>query len=168
MIAKPIVAVLLAALVAASGAAGSFYLASAQEQAAVEQAEITVADEAQAGSEIDISGSNFGANSDVSIYFMSAAQAELGNGSALILQELPANETTAAEAGGSNFFEDALNALSNLLGLSGEESDTTTTSSSNGSLLVVLDELASGAMSLECDNESIAESELRGTNLVKS
>ena len=59
-----------------------------QEQVAVEQAEITVADEAQAGSEIDTSGSNFGANSDVSIYFMPAAQAELGNGSALILQEL--------------------------------------------------------------------------------
>jgi hypothetical protein len=80
MIAKRIVAVLLAALVAASGAAGSFYLVGAQEQAAIEQAEITVAEEAQAGSEIDVGGSNFGANSDVSIYFMSAAQAKLARG----------------------------------------------------------------------------------------
>lgn len=35
MIAKPIVAILVASIVAASGAAGSFYFASAQEQAAV-------------------------------------------------------------------------------------------------------------------------------------
>jgi hypothetical protein len=165
MIAKPIVAILVAALVAASGAIGSFYFAGAQEQAAVEKAEITVDEEAQAGSEIEVGGSNFGANSDVSIYFMSAARADLTNGSAFILQEVSANETTAAEAEGGNFFEDALNALSDLLGLN-SESDATTTSASQGSLLVVLAELANGTMSLECGNEGIAESELNSTNLV--
>ncbi|MGI0048759.1 MAG: hypothetical protein ACREAW_04395, partial [Nitrososphaera sp.] len=100
MIAKPIVAILVAALVAASGAIGSFYFAGAQEQAAVEKAEITVDEEAQAGSEIEVGGGNFGANSNVSIYFMSAARADLTNGSAFILEEVSANETTAAEAEG--------------------------------------------------------------------
>jgi hypothetical protein len=165
MIAKPIVAILVAALVAASGAVGSFYFAGAQEQAAVEKAEITVDEEAQAGSEIEVGGGNFGANSDVSIYFMSAAHANLTNGSAFILQEVSANETTAAEAEGGNFFEDALSALGDLLGLN-SESDTTTTSASQGSLLIVLAELANGTMSLECGNEGIAESDLNSTNLV--
>ncbi len=58
---------LLAALVAASGAAGLFYFAGAQEQA-----EITVVDnQPQPGSQIDVAGSNNLANSDVSIYSIS-------------------------------------------------------------------------------------------------
>lgn len=67
MMAKHITAILLAALVAASGAAGLFYFAGAQEQA-----EITVVDnQPQPGSQIDVAGSNNLANSDVSIYSIS-------------------------------------------------------------------------------------------------
>ena len=91
MIAKPITAILLATPVAASGAAGSFYFAGAQEHAAVGKAEITVDNETQRGSEIEVGGNNFGANSDLSIYFVSAARANLTSGRAFIIQEVPAN-----------------------------------------------------------------------------
>jgi hypothetical protein len=94
MIAKPIIlSLLVATLVAASGAVSSFHFAGGQEQAAAQEAEITLNGEAQPGSEIDVGGgggggSDFGANSDVSIYFMSAAQADMTSGSAFILQEV--------------------------------------------------------------------------------
>jgi hypothetical protein len=172
MIAKTMAAILLAAIVVASGAVGSFYFAGAQEQAAVEQAEITVDSEAEAGSEIEVGGSNFAANSNVSIYFMSAAQAEMTNGTTFVLQEASANESTTAEAEpqGGNILEDAMNALGGLLGMGdeggNETTTTTTTSAGEGSLLVVLSELANGTMSLECADESIAESDLNSTNLV--
>jgi len=166
MMSKPIMAVLLAALVAASGAAGSFYFAGAQEQAAVGQAEITVADEAQAGSQTDISGNNFEPRSDVSIYFMSAARARMTNDNVLVLQEIPANETlAAAKPEGGNLFENALNALSNLLGLSSNE-NTTASGADQGSLLVVLDQLASGTIGLKCGDKDVAQGELNDTNLV--
>ena len=92
MIAKPIIiSLLVATLVAAFGAVSSFHFAGGQEQAAAQEAEITLNGEAQPGSEIDVGGSggsDFGANSDVSIYFMSAAQADMTSGSAFILQEV--------------------------------------------------------------------------------
>ncbi len=161
-------AILLAMLVAVSGISGSFYFAGGQEQAAIQQAQITVEeDQAQPGSQIDVSGSNFEADSDVSIYFMSSARADMTNGSAFILQEVLANETTPADepAGGGDLFGDALNALENLLGMGGEEGDASP-AENEGSLLVALAELTNGTISLECDNQNIAEGELNNTNLV--
>jgi hypothetical protein len=82
--------------VVASGAPRSFYLAGAQEQnttdtSATENAEVTLGStQVQSGSTLDVNGNNFGANSDVSIYMMSAVQAELEDGTATILQEAAA------------------------------------------------------------------------------
>lgn len=85
MMARSLIAILVATLVIASGAAGSFYLAGAQERAAA-HAEITLSiTEARPGSEIDVDGSGFGADAEVSIYSMSAGQASMTNGSAFIL-----------------------------------------------------------------------------------
>lgn len=65
--------------------------------------------QAQPGSQIDVGGSNFGTNSDVPIYLMPSARANLTNGSASILQEVPANESTAAAVPeGGYFLGDAL------------------------------------------------------------
>lgn len=157
-------AILLAMLVAISGVAGSFYFAGAQEQAAVQQAQIEVDDQAQTGSQVDVSGSNFEANSDVSIYFMPSVRVNMTNGSAFILQEIPANETASADApGGGGFLGDAFDTLENLLGLG--NSDDTATAPNEGSLLVVIDRLANGTIGLECDDQSIAEGQLNNTNL---
>jgi hypothetical protein len=80
-----------AMFVVASGARRSFYLAGAQEQdttdtSATENAEVTLGStQVQSGSTLDVNGNNFGAYSDVSIYMMSAVQAELEDGTAIIL-----------------------------------------------------------------------------------
>ena len=53
---------------------------------------------------------------------MSAAQANFTNDSAFILQEVSANQSSAvsAEPEDGNFLDDALDALEDLLGLSGD------------------------------------------------
>ncbi len=43
---------------------------------------------------------------------------------------------------------------------------TSSSSASQGSLLIALDELASGTMTLKCDNQDIAKVDLNGINLV--
>jgi PKD repeat protein len=181
MIAKPIAAILAAAiLVGASGTVGSFYFVGAQDQVTTGQAEITLSDiEASPGSVVDVNGSNFGADSQVSIYFMSAKQANFANGSAFVLQGISANQSTTAadQEGDGNFFdedEDALNLLEVMLELSsdqGSSNDTATINTpitSEGNLLVALEGGGrgtpnNGTMSLECDDEILAESGINST-----
>lgn len=160
MTVRPMLAVMVAVLIAASGAAGSFYLAGAQEQASVQEAEITLDGEASPGSEIKATGSGFAANSDISIYFMSAVQADLENGTMFILQEV-ANASASADPSG-NFFDDALNELEGLLGLGGDED----AGEGQGSLLVSFEKPANGTIRLECSDEDIAEGELDGADLI--
>ena len=96
-------AVILAAILVVASTAGTFYIARAQDQqpqlSQVAQgrdsaaAKITVSnDKVQAGSAVNVTGRNFDTNSQISIYFMSARQADFAkNGrSALILQEAAA------------------------------------------------------------------------------
>src|SRR3712207_1091027 len=96
MMAKPITAILaVALLLSASGTVGSFYLVSSQGQTITDPAELTLSEsEASPGSVIEVEGINFGANSQVSIYFMSAEEADLTDGSAFILQGIDPNQST--------------------------------------------------------------------------
>lgn len=176
MMVKTLAAIMAAILVVAS-AAGSFYFAGAQEQshAIRGQAKITLGND-QAGSKVNVSGSDFNANSDVSIYFMLAAHADLTNGSALVLQEISADNnqsrTASATSNGSNdILGNALNSLRNMLGLGGNSNETSAASnnaSSQGHLLAVLDtKLANGTVSLKCDNQDIAQGSLNGTSVIK-
>src|ERR671918_418279 len=163
MMAKPITAILaVALLLSASGTVGSFYFVSSQGQTTIEPAELTLSEsEASPGSVIEVEGINFGANSQISIYFMSAEEADLTDGSAFILQGIDANQssTTTEPEGTSTFFDadgDALHTLGDLL-------DTTSISEHN--LLVVLEEGApvNGTMSLECEDVNIAQGRINGT-----
>jgi PKD repeat protein len=175
MIAKPITAILAAAiLVSASGTVGSFYFVSSQGQitATTRQAEITLSDiEASPGSIVDIEGSNFGANSQVSIYFMSAEQTDLTNGSAFVLQGIRTNQSITTEPEGDGTFfdvdDDAVHILEGLLGLSPDQvgNDTTTTNIFEHNVLVALEESGpvNGTMSLECEDENIAQGRINGT-----
>ncbi|HEY3094756.1 MAG TPA: hypothetical protein VGJ42_03245 [Nitrososphaera sp.] len=144
MIVKPMTAILLATLVAASGAVGSFYFGGAQEQAAA-KTEIKVDRTGKPSRDLKLvsAAAIFGTNSDVPIYLTPTARANLTNGSASILQEVPANESTAAAAPeGGYFLGDALSTLEGLLGMN--NNGNTTSSDSSGSLLVALDDLESG------------------------
>src|SRR5919107_1770280 len=175
MMAKPITAILaVALLLGASGTVGSFYFVSSQGQTTIEPAELTLSEsEASPGSVIEVEGINFGANSQVSIYFMSAEEADLTDGSAFVLQGIDANQSTTTEPEGTNtFFDadgDALHTLGDLLELSTDQgsNDTTgtTTSISEHNLLVVLEEgvPVNGTMSLECEDENIAQGSINGT-----
>src|ERR687892_481101 len=164
MMAKPITAILaVALLLSASGTVGSFYFVSSQGQTTIEPAELTLSEsEASPGSVIEVEGINFGANSQISIYFMSAEEADLTDGSAFVLQGIDANQsttTTTEPEGTSAFFDadgDALHTLGNLL-------DTTSVSEHN--LLVVLEERVpvNGTISLECEDENIAQGLINGT-----
>jgi PKD repeat protein len=163
MIAKPITAVLaVALLLGASGTVGSIYFVSSQGQTTTEPAELTLNEsEASPGSVIEVEGINFAANSQVSIYFMSAEEADLTDGSAFVLQGINANQstTTTEPEGASAFFDadgDALHTLGDLL-------DTTSISEHN--LLVVVEERVpvNGTMSLECEDENIAQGLINGT-----
>src|SRR5215207_9965670 len=164
MMAKPIIAILAVALLLSSlGTVGSFYFVSSQGQTTTEPPELTLSEgEASPGSVIEVEGINFGANSQVSIYFMSAEEADLTDGSAFVLQGIDANQstTTTVEPEGFNtFFDadgDALHTLGDLL-------DTTSISEHN--LLVVLEEgaLVNGIMSLECEDVNIAQGRINGT-----
>ena len=164
MMAKPITAILaVALLLSASGTVGSIYFVSSQGQTTIEPAELTLSEsEASPGSVIEVEGINFGANSQISIYFMSAEEADLTDGSAFVLQGIDANQsttTTTEPEGTSAFFDadgDALHTLGNLL-------DTTSVSEHN--LLVVLEERVpvNGTISLECEDENIAQGLINGT-----
>src|ERR671918_452356 len=167
MMAKPITAILaVALLLGASGTVGSFYFVSSQGQTTTEPAELTLSEgEASPGSVIEVEGINFVANSQVSIYFMSSEEADLTDGSAFVLQEINANQSTTTPTtepeGTSAFFDadddgDALHTLGDLL-------DTTSISEHN--LLVVLEERApvNGTMSLECEDENIAQGRINDT-----
>ncbi|HJU94704.1 MAG TPA: hypothetical protein VJ643_01610, partial [Nitrososphaera sp.] len=162
MMAKPVTAILaVALLLSASGTVGSFYLVSSQGQTTTEPAELTLSEsDASSSSVIEIEGINFEANSQVSIYFMSAEEADLTDGTAFVLQGINTNQSTATEPEGfSTFFDadgDTLHTLGDLL-------DTTSISEHN--LLVVLEEGApvDGTMSLECEDENIAQGTINGT-----
>jgi hypothetical protein len=164
MMAKPITAILaVALLLSTSGTVGSFYLVSSQGQTITDPAELTLSEsEASPGSVIEVEGINFGANSQVSIYFMSAGEADLTDGSAFILQGIDPNQgtiTTTEPEDTSAFFDadsDVPHTLGDLL-------DTTSISEHN--LLVVLEEGVpmNGTMSLECEDETIAQGAINGT-----
>jgi PKD repeat protein len=162
MMAKPITAILaVALLVGASGTVGSFYFVSSQGQTTTEPAELTLSEgEASPGSVIEVEGINFVANSQVSIYLMSSEEADLTDGSAFVLQGINANQsttpTTEPEGTSASFDGDAIHTLGDLL-------DTTSISEHN--LLVVLEERApvNGTMSLECEDENIAQGLINGT-----
>ena len=106
MLAKPITAILAVALLfSASGTIGTFYFTSSQGQISTEPAALSLSEsEASPGSVVEVEGSNFGANSQVSIYFMLAKQADLTDGSAFILQGVGANQSTTTEAEGNDTF----------------------------------------------------------------
>jgi PKD repeat protein len=175
MMAKPITAILAVALLLSSlGTSGSFYFVSSQGQTTTEPPELTLSEtEASPGSVIEVEGINFGANSQVSIYFMSAEEADLTDGSAFVLQGIDANQSTTTEPEGTNtFFDadgDALHTLGDLLELStdqgGNDTTGTTTSISEHNLLVVLEEgvPVNGTMSLECEDVNIAQGRINGT-----
>ena len=157
------VAVFLAAILAVSAVAGSFYLAGAQQTG---QPELTLGSaQASASSVVDASGSNFAPNSEVSIYLMTAAEADLENGSATILQEI-ANTTTTESVGDEqtgSILDSAIDAIRNALGL--EDQDGGTATSSEGTLLIVFDGVNSGSLTVECDDENVAEGNIT-SNLV--
>ena len=175
MMAKPITAILAVALLLSSlETGGSFYFVSSQGQTTTEPPELTLSEsEASPGSVIEVEGINFGANSQVSIYFMSAEEADLTDGSAFVLQGIDANQSTTTEPEGTNtFFDadgDALDTLGDLLELStdqgGNDTTGTTTSISEHNLLVVLEEgvPVNGTMSLECEDVNIAQGRINGT-----
>src|SRR5215207_1585354 len=178
MTSKPVITSILAVtlLLSSLGTVGSFYFVSSQGQTTTEPPELTLSEtEASPGSVIEVEGINFGANSQVSIYFMSAEEADLTDGSAFILQGIDANQSTTIEPEDtSTFFDadgDALHTLGDLLELSTDQggNDTTittdTTSISEQNLLVVLEEgtLVNGTMSLECEDVNIAQGRINGT-----
>src|SRR5918995_3950253 len=185
MMAKPLTAILAAALlVSASGTVSSFYFVSSQGQTTTEPAELTLSEsEASPGSIVEVEGSDFGANSQVSIYFMSSEEVDLTDGSAFILQGIDANQSTTTAPEGTSIFFDvdntALHTLGDLLELStaqvGNATTTTTTNAtttatnatsiSERNLLVALEDggLVNGTMSLECEGEIIAQGRINGT-----
>jgi PKD repeat protein len=187
MITKPITAILAAALlVSTSGTVSSFYFVSSQGQTTTttEPAELTLSEsEASPGSIVEVEGSDFGANSQVSIYFMSSEEVDLTDGSAFILQGIDANQSTTTAPEGTSIFFDvdntALHTLGDLLELStaqvGNATTTTTTNAtttttnatsiSELNLLVALEDggLVNGTMSLECEGEIIAQGRINGT-----
>ena len=164
MMAKPITAILaVALLLSASGTVGSFYLVNSQGQTITDPAELTLSEsEASPGSVIEVEGINFGANSQVSIYFMSAEEADLTDGSAFILQGIDPNQSTitTTEPEDTSAFFDADSDVPHTLG---DLLDTTSISEHN--LLVLLEEgvPVNGTMSLECEDENIAQGAINGT-----
>src|SRR5215210_6489255 len=176
MLAKPITAILtLALLFSASGTVGPFYFVSSQAQITTEPAELSLSEsEASPGSVVEVEGGNFGANSQVSIYFMLAEQVDLTDGSAFVLQGIGSNQSTTTEPEGNDTFigiDDALPTLEDLLELRTNQggNDTTiisnTTNISAQNLLVALEEGGpiNSTMSLECEDGTIAEGYMNGT-----
>src|SRR5215204_3691030 len=106
MLAKLLTAILVVAILfSASGTVGPFYFVSSQGQITTEPAELSLSEsEASTGSVIEVEGTNFGANSQVSIYFMLARQVDLTDGSAFILQGIDTNQSTTTEPEGNDTF----------------------------------------------------------------
>jgi len=173
---KPLTAILVVALLlSASGTVGQLYFVSSQGQTPTEPAELILSEsEASPGLVVDIEGTDFGADSSVSIYFLSAESVDLTEGSALILQGINTNQSSTIEPGGaSTFFNTngtALHTLGNLiqstLNQGGANNTTNTTSSISGqNLLVVLEDgtPVNGTMSLDCEDVNIAQGRINGT-----
>ena len=153
---KILAALFAAILVIASGIAGSFYLAGAQTQDLAEDPTISLDDDIRSGSPISVSGTGFDENTEVSLYVMSASEANLTGTKWTILQETgtqagtqPANDT------GGNLVNDALDALRDLFDMQDEapSAEVNTT----GRLLVISDgPAADGTVNIECDDQEIA------------
>ncbi len=163
MMSKPITAILAVTLLLnASGSFGSLYFISSQGKTRTEPAELTLSEsESSPGSVIEVEGINFGANSQVSIYFMSAEEVDLTDRSAFVLQGIDnANQSTTTESQGTSTFFDADGEAPHILG---DLLDTTSISEDN--LLVVLEEgpPLNGTMSLECEDVNIAQGRINGT-----
>jgi hypothetical protein len=180
MITKPITAILAAALlVSTSGTIGSFYFVSSQGQITTGSSLTLSENQASPGAMVEMVGSNFGANSQVLIYFMSSLHVDLINGTAFILQGIDENQSTTIEPEDDSIPLDVdngiLNTLENLLGLRTDQvvNDTTTTTANttlnivSPNLLVALEESGpvdgNGTVSLECEDEIIAEGHINGT-----
>ena len=178
MLVKPITAILtLALLFSASGTVGPFYFVSSQAQITTEPAELSLSEtEASPGSVVEVEGGNFGATSQVSIYFMLAEQVDLTDGSAFVLQGIGSNQSTTTEPEGNDTFigiDDAVPTLEDLLELrtnqGGNDNATiisnNTTNISEQNLLVALEEGGpiNSTMSLECEDGTIAEGYMNGT-----
>jgi hypothetical protein len=180
MITKPITAILAAALlVSTSGTIGSFYFVSSQGQITTGSSLTLSENQASPGAMVEMVGSNFGANSQVLIYFMSSLHVDLINGTAFILQGIDENQSTTIEPEDDSIPLDVdngiLNTLENLLGLRTDQvvNDTTTTTANttlnivSHNLLVALEESGpfdgNGTVSLECEDEIIAEGHINGT-----
>lgn len=176
MMSKPLTAILVVALLlSASGTVGQLYFVSSQGQTPTEPAELILSEgEASPGLAVEIEGTDFGADSSVSIYFMSAEPVDLTEGSAFILQGINANQSATIEPGGaSTFFNTngtALHTLGNLLqstiNQGGNNTTTSTTVGISGqNLLVVLEDgtPVNGTMSLDCEDVNIAQGRINGT-----
>jgi len=175
---KPLIAILaVALLVTASGTVGPLYFVSSQGQTTIEPADIALSEsEASAGSVIELEGTDFGADSSVSIYFVFAEPVDLTEGSAFILQGINLNQSaaTTTEPGGTSPFFDtdgtAPDTLGNLLQSTINQGGNITTSTATGAvsghnLLVLLDDgtPVNGTISLDCEDVNIAQGQINGT-----
>lgn len=182
MTSKPVIAILAVVLIiSSSGTVGSFYFVSSQGQTTAEPPEIILSgdEDASPGSVVGLEGTNFGADSPVSIYFMSAEPVDLDDGTAFILQGVDLNQNTTAGLKGNNntFFDtagDTVNTLGRLLESSTDQGDNDTTgtaittnmsSISDRNLLIVLQDVppVNGTMSLECGDVNITQGRINGT-----
>ena len=176
MMSKPLTAILVVALLlSASGTVGQLYFVSSQGQTPTEPAELILSEgEASPGLAVEIEGTDFGADSSVSIYFMSAEPVDLTEGSAFILQGINANQSATIEPGGASIFFNtngtALHTLGNLLqstiNQGGNNTTTSTTVGISGqNLLVVLEDgtPVNGTMSLDCEDVNIAQGRINDT-----
>jgi PKD repeat protein len=179
MMSKSLTAILVVVLlVIASGTAGPLYFVSSQGQTTIGPAEIVLSEsEAPPGSIVELEGADFGADSLVSIYFMSAEPVELADGDAFILQGINANQSATIEPEGAGILFDTDGAaaappdtLGNLLLPSiinqGDNNATSTTAGVSGqNLLVVVEDVppVNGTMSLDCEDVNIAQGRINGT-----
>ncbi|MFL6502962.1 MAG: hypothetical protein ACJ70W_05440 [Nitrososphaera sp.] len=182
MTSKPVIAILAVVLIiSSSGTVGSFYFVSSQGQTTAEPPEIILSgdEDASPGSVVGLEGTNFGADSPVSIYFMSAEPVDLDDGTAFILQGVDLNQNTTSGLKGNNntFFDtagDTVNTLGRLLESSTDQGDNDTTgtaittnmsSISDRNLLIVLQDVppVNGTMSLECGDVNITQGRINGT-----
>jgi PKD repeat protein len=171
---KTFTAILVVALlVSSSGTVGPLYFVSSQGQTTTEPAEIVLSEsEASPGVAIELEGTDFGPDSSVSIYFMSAAPVDLTEGSAFILQGIDANQNATIGPGSPSTFFDtdgtALHTLGDLLQSAinqGNNNTSTTAGISGHNLLVVLEDgtPVNGTISLDCEDVNIAQGRINGT-----
>jgi hypothetical protein len=174
MMSKTFTAILVVALlVSASGTVGPLYFVSSQGQTTTEPAEVVLSEsEASPGVAIELEGTDFGPDSSVSIYFMSAAPVDLTEGSAFILQGIDANQNATIGPGSpSTLFETdgtALHTLGDLLQSATNQGNSSTSSTagiSGHNLLVVLEDgtPVNGTISLDCEDVNIAQGRINGT-----